>query len=662
MPRALPLLVVVASLAGGCSYQTREFVFDVAELETAQSSRIYDRNGVLITELRGEQNRTDVTDINVIPDVVLNAVVAIEDERFYEHSGVDVKAILRAARSNVSAGGISEGGSTITQQYVGNVFLDRADQSAYRKIDEIFMSRRFEQPFTKDFILLQYLNWVYFGNGAYGVEAAARQYFGPPTCERATSATDPDDRDCLKVSELEVEQAALLAGLIQRPSAFDPYVNEDGARERRDLVLERMLANEFVTQEQFDVAIETELALVDDVPILEEEYEAAYFVEDVKQWFLGNPEFGETRDDRARLLFEGGLDIHTTIDLELQADAEAAVEAILPDNGSNPDAAAVVMGVTDEDDGHILAMVGGRDFFGGDEDAKFNLASGKGRQAGSSMKPIGLATALQFGFSVLETYDAPNVIEIVRPNVCGPTWRVRGGAGGAEVTLIRATRSSINVVYAQLMLDIGPQRFVEVAEDLGIGEGRIAPVCAAILGTEDVNMVEMATVYSTFARSGVRIDPVMVTRINNQDGTALYEDQKDTLAALDRSVADQLSWVLSGVITGGTGTNADFGRPAAGKTGTAQVYKHSAGVDSMDLPKHERDHAWFVGYAPADRPRIAFAVVVEHGGHGGASSAPIARRVLEVFFGNASSDGRAGGEEQDAPTVEGPGVRTPPAG
>jgi penicillin-binding protein 1A len=600
MRRALPLLVVVASLAGGCSYQTREFVFDVAELETAQSSRIYDRNGVLITELRGEQNRTDVTDINVIPDVVLNAVVAIEDERFYEHSGVDIKAILRAARSNVSAGGISEGGSTITQQYVGNVFLDRADQSAYRKIEEIFMSRRFEQQFTKDFILLQYLNWVYFGNGAYGVEAAARQYFGPPTCERATSATDPDDRDCLKVSELEVEQAALLAGLIQRPSAFDPYVNEDGARERRDLVLERMLANEFITRDQYDLAIGTTLVLVEDIPILEEQYEAAYFVEDVKQWFLGNPEFGETRDDRARLLFEGGLDIHTTIDLELQADAEAAVEAILPDNGSNPDAAAVVMGVTDEDDGHILAMVGGRDFFGGDEDAKFNLASGKGRQAGSSMKPIGLAAALQFGFSVLETYHAPNVIEIVRPNVCGPTWRVRGGAGGAEVTLIRATRSSINVVYAQLMLDIGPQRFVEVAEDLGIGEGRIAPVCAAILGTEDVNMVEMATVYSTFARSGVRIDPVMVTRINNQDGTALYEDQKDTLAALDRSVADQLSWVLSGVISGGTGTNADFGRPAAGKTGTAQNF---ADATFMGYTPQRATAVW-VGFPEAQIPMV----------------------------------------------------------
>jgi penicillin-binding protein 1A len=600
MRRALPLLVVVASLAAACSYETREFTFNIEELETAQSSRVFDRNGVLITELRGEQNRTDVTDLNLIPEIVRNAVVAIEDERFYEHAGVDLKAVLRAARSNVSEGGVSEGGSTITQQYVGNVFLDRSEQSVKRKIEEIFMARRFEQQFTKEFILLQYLNWVYFGNGAYGIEAASREYFGPPDCARATTVEDPDDRDCLKVSELTVEQAALLAGLIQRPSAFDPYRNESGARERRNLVLDRMLANEFITVEEHDAAIETGLVLVPDVPILEEQYEAAYFVEDVKQWFLDNPEFGETRDDRAELLFEGGLDIHTTIDLELQADAEAAVEAILPDNGANPDAAAVVMGVTAEDDGHILAMVGGRDFFGSEEDSKFNLASDKGRQAGSSMKPIGLATALQIGFSVTETYKAPNFIEIERPNVCGPTWRVRGGAGDSEVTLVRATRSSLNSVFAQLMVDIGPAQFVSMAEDLGIGKDRIAPVCAAILGTEDVNMVEMATVYATFARRGVRVDPVMVTRINNQDGTTLYQDRKDTVAVLDRSVADQLSWVLSGVISGGTGTNADFGRPAAGKTGTAQNF---ADATFMGYTPQRATAVW-VGFPEAQIPMV----------------------------------------------------------
>ena len=191
-------VMAVSVLAAGCSYELRDVTFDVDKLTTAQSSRVYDRNGVLLTELRGEQRRTDVTDIALVPEVVRNAVVAIEDERFYEHDGVDLKAILRAARSNVSAGGISQGGSTITQQYVGNVFLDRDEETLTRKIEEFFMARRFEQFFTKDFILLRYLNWVYFGNGAYGIEAAARQYFGAPACELVTTAAERGTEACLK--------------------------------------------------------------------------------------------------------------------------------------------------------------------------------------------------------------------------------------------------------------------------------------------------------------------------------------------------------------------------------------------------------------------------------------------------------------------------------
>jgi len=339
---AIPVLAL-AVLAAGCSVEQSDIRFDVDRLATAQSSRIYDRNGVLITELRGEQRRTDVTDIALIPEVVRNAVVAIEDERFYEHDGVDLKAILRAARSNVTAGGISQGGSTITQQYVGNVFLDRSEQTVTRKIEEFFMARRFEQFFTKDFILLRYLNWVYFGNGAYGIEAAARQYFGAPACELTASAPERAAGACLKVAELALEQAALLAGLIQRPSAFDPYRNPQDARRRRNLVLERMLSNGYITPDEHDRAVDEPIVLIEDVPLLEERYPAAHFVEDVKQWFLDNPAFGPTREYRTQLLFEGGLDIHTTIDLDLQAKAEAAVEAILPDNGTNPDAAATVL-------------------------------------------------------------------------------------------------------------------------------------------------------------------------------------------------------------------------------------------------------------------------------------------------------------------------------
>ena len=581
-----------ASFAAACSYETQDFAdlfgedFSVDQLDTAQSSRIFDRNGTTITDLRGEQNRTDIL-FEQIPETVYNAVIAIEDERFWDHSGVDFKAILRAARSNVNAGGISQGGSTITQQYVGNVFLERADQTAGRKVEEIFMARRFEQNFSKEFILGRYLNWVYFGNGAYGVEAAAREYFGPPDCARQQSLDQADDRECLKVTELTLVEAATIAGLIQAPGRFNPYDNYEAARDRRDLVLLRMLANEYITEEEYDAALLEPIELVEDIPLLEERYPAAHFVDQVKQWFLDNEQFGATREDRARLLFEGGLTIHTTIDLDLQARAEAAVAEVLPDIAAdgrkNPDAAVVTLGTTSADDGHVLAMVGGRDFFGETSYAKVNLAAGPGRQAGSSMKPIALAQWLQSGSPVLSVWDAPTRLDIENPQVCGGRWSVRGGSGGSA-SLVRATRSSLNTVFAQLMVAIKPEKFIEMAELLGIGEDRIKPVCAAVLGSENVNMLEMATVYSTFSRSGTKIDPVLVTQVVNPDGTLLYEYSPSPEPVLTQSVAHQLTWVLEGVVSGGTGTRAQLadGRTAAGKTGTTQ--------NNVD--------ATFVGYTP----------------------------------------------------------------
>jgi penicillin-binding protein 1A len=347
-----------------------------------------------------------------------------------------------------------------------------------------------------------------------------------------------------------------------------------------------MLANEHITQDEYDQAILEPIELVEDIPILEQQYEAAYFVEEVKQWFLDNEDFAATRDDRARLLFEGGLDIYTTIDLEQQRRAEAIVEEQLPQtraNGDpNPDASVVVLGTTPEDDGHVLVMVGGRGFWSGGEDAKFNLATG-GRQAGSSMKPIALAAALQMGIPITAVYPAPSVKVFEERAICGTRWRVKGGSGGLS-TLAEATKKSRNTVFAQLMIDITPEKFVEMAEALGIGEDRIQPVCAAVLGSENVNMLEMATAYSTFARSGSRVDPTFVTRVANQDGTLLYQHTAEPVNVLNRSIADQLTWALTRVVgPGGTGWRAPLdGRPAAGKTGTAQ----------------ENGDATFIGFTP----------------------------------------------------------------
>ena len=628
--RLLAALATIAVVTAGCSLETKDFDtlfgsdFSVGDLETAQSSVIVDRNGKVITSLRGEQNRTDVP-IAEIPEVVQNAVIAIEDERFWDHNGIDLKAILRAARSNVSAGGISQGGSTITQQYVGNVFLDRSDNTGSRKIEELFMALRFEQRYTKEFILERYLNWIYFGNGAYGIEAAARQYFGAPNC--ALQGVEGDD--CLKVTELSLVEAATLAGFIQAPSRYNPYQNPNEARDRRDLVLLRMYTNDYITLEEYEFARLEPIELVDEVPVLEEQYPVAHFVDDVKQWFLDNEQFGETREDRARLLFEGGLTIHATIDLDLQARTEAAVERALPrfrdDGGENPDAAAVVMGTTSSDNGHVLAMFGGRDFFGDRDDAKFNLASGSGRQAGSSMKPIGLAAAVQGGIPVTSVWDAPSEIEIDNFPVCGEPWEVEGGAGDESITLIQATRNSVNTVYAQLIERIRPPSFVQMAEALGVGIGRIAPVCAAVLGTENVNMVEMATVFSTFKRSGLRVDPIIVTHITNPDGTLLYEASPKPAPVLSASVANQISWVLTGTIINGTGTRArlDDGRTAAGKTGTSQNNADATFVGYTA----QRTAAVWVGYSVGQVP-MSF----EFGGRpvaGGTFPALIWKEIME---------------------------------
>ncbi len=575
MQRKLPVLILlaVALVASGCSmisYQTRDLI-PPEEPEVAETSRILDRNGAEITELKAEQNRIPVP-LDQIAEVMQDAVVAVEDERFWLHKGVDLRGILRASVRNAAAGGISEGASTITQQYVGNVFLDRSETTANRKIEEAMLARQFEQRFTKEYILEKYLNWVYFGEGAYGVEAAAQRFFGEGT----------------KASDLTIDQAALLAGLIQLPGTLNPYDNPEGAKERRNVVLERMYSNEYISDTELETALVAPLTLVPEVTPESEEYIAGHFIEEVKSWFLSGPpecaRIPETYEDRLNLLFAGGITITTTLDPVLQRDAEIAVDTQLPilnGRGANPDAAAVTMNPAT---GEVLAMVGGRDFWGDDDDAKVNLATGKGRQAGSSMKPIGLAAALQKGIPVTRNFPAPSNITI---NTGSGPWKVKGGRGGRNITLVEATRSSTNTVFAQLITDadaISTTEFVDMAGRLGI-KSPVAAVPAAILGTEDVTMLDMATAYGTFANEGLRHDPVFVSKIIDRNGTIICEplvSAPPPVKVLDPPVARQISWVMEGVISGGTGKEAQIGRPAAGKTGTAQNF----------------GDATFVGYTP----------------------------------------------------------------
>jgi penicillin-binding protein 1A len=559
-PRALPRSAAVGLAAAlglaACSYQSRS-VLPVVPVEV-ESSTVYAADGTLLYTFHAEENRK-VVPLEDIPVHVRDAVIAIEDERYYRHNGVDVRAVLRALRANTQAGSVEEGGSTITQQYVKKVLLQDDSQTLSRKIEEASMALQLERRYSKDRILELYLNAIYFGNGAYGIEAAARQYFGKP------------------VTDLTLAEGALLAGLIQRPGATDPYDAPAEALARRNLVLERMRSNRFATDAAVDAALAEPVALGSPTTPAAERYAAAYFVEEVKQWVLDDERFGATAQDRRDLLFGGGLRIQTTVDLAQQAAAEAAVGAILPDP-AGPSASLVSI---EPATGFVRAMVGGRDFFGPGENAKLNLATQGPRQAGSSFKPMVLAAALAQGIDPQTQISAPACIDI--PLEDGQIWHPcnYGGGGAGTVSIVEGTVRSYNTLYAQLILRVGPAEAMAAARSFGI-RSPLRDNPAAVLGTNEVTATDMASAYATFANRGIHVPPVLVTRITRADGTVLFQHHHTQQKVLDADVADTLTSILEQVIARGTGTKARLDRPAAGKTGTAQEWRD----------------AWFAGYTP----------------------------------------------------------------
>ena len=562
------------------------------KFELAESSRIYDANGSLITTLHETENRT-VVPLRSMPKHLQRAVVAIEDERFYDHDGIDLKAILRAFVTNAASGEIREGGSTITQQYVKNVIIapgEIAEKTLRRKIVEAALSRQLEKRLTKKEILERYLNTVYFGKGAYGVQAASLTYFGKP------------------VSKLELHESATLAGIIRSPETYNPYVNPKVSKQRRNTVLGKMEELGWAPPDKVAKAQKAPLGLQEEQ--VSGEYPAPYFVDYVKRLIAYDPRFeavGDTVTDRSQRLLQGGLRIYTTVDLDMQAEAEAAVREHLI--GENDPSAALVS--LEPETGHVKAMVGGDDFFASrkeDPQAKLNLAilaepdlgcrrhpktgdcveiepaPGTGRQAGSSFKPFALAAAIDQGVSLSETYKAQACMEFAGANNGGP-WKVcnyESSDFGSELSLLEATVFSVNVVYAQLILEIGPEAVVETADEMGINTPLTATNSLA-LGSSAVNALGMASAYGTLATNGLHHPPVAITRIvDGTTGKTIYEDESDAERVLDEGVAYLTTTALEAVIDRGTGTRAQIARDAAGKTGTAQEYRD----------------AWFVGYTP----------------------------------------------------------------
>jgi penicillin-binding protein 1A len=519
-------------------------------------SQIRASDGSLLATLF-EENRVQVSSAE-IPKVVKDAVVAVEDARFWEHSGVDAKAIARAAIANWAHGSTVQGGSTITQQLAKLMYFPKAERTLKRKLAEARVAMRLEQTHSKEEILTMYLNRAYFGSGAYGIGAAAETYFRS------------------KPSKLTLPQAALLAGVIHAPGTLNPFDDPKASLQRRTYVLQRMRQERMISVADETAASKQPIGLTKRQPP-PGTLRYPYFVEFVKQQVLADPAFGATAEERAHALFNGGLQITTTIDRRMQDAAEDAVASTLPYPG-DPEAALVAI---DPRTGAVRAMVGGRNF----DKAQFNLAYQGRRQAGSAFKPFVLAAALEQGIRPDKRYgSSPTTLRYGPGNAL--TWKVNNydGVGHGFITLRQGMINSVNGVYARLVLDVGPSSVVDVAHRLGIASTLDAIPSIALGGLRvGVSPFEMASAYSSFANMGVHMPGHGVAKAIGPDGKAVFDETKlKGTQAVDAGVAYTINDVLQDVVQRGTGRRAQIGRPLAGKTGTTEEY-------------HD---AWWVGYTP----------------------------------------------------------------
>ena len=566
-------LFVFALAASACDLPSLREARETAQA-LPETSFIYSEDGTLITSLHAGENRVVVRS-RKIPDVVRNAVIAIEDQRFYDHSGVDMRALLRAAYIDATTGEVVEGGSTITQQLVKKLYVGD-EQTVARKIREAYLAWKLEQNLSKDRILTRYLNTVYFGNGAYGIQAASETYFG------------------IEPLELSLSQAATLAGLIAAPVDYDPVRHPGRSERRRNRVLTLMLGLQMIDQTEFEKASGSTIHL-DLTPEDETHYVAPWFVDYVKEWFLSNPRFGETPQDRYDLLFEGGLKIVTTVDLRLQRAAERAVGSVLTEPGDPYGALTAI----DPRTGYVRAMVGGRDYWNEDDDfARINLATGgvTGRQAGSAFKPFALVAALEHGIPRTQPLNGSTAHILLQDGTYWDPHNAEGGGYGT-ISLESATVNSVNVAYANLLSVIGDgdpyagaSALVEAAVRMGIRccprttepNSPLAAVPAAVLGVNEVSTLEMASAYGTLADLGRHVQPTPVISVTTSDGDVIYQAPSRAEQAVEPAIAAEAIDILKGVVQSGTGVGANIGRPQFGKTGTAQ----------------NASDAWFVGAIP----------------------------------------------------------------
>lgn len=544
------ILVFLIVAGAGCGFigATMSDLPDVANVKPAASSQIYDVHGNLITTVHATENRLPVK-LSQVPKDLQNAFIATEDNRFYSHHGVDPIGIMRAIWVNIAHDGVAEGGSTITQQLARNAFLTQ-DRTLKRKIMEAMLAIRIEQYYTKQEILEMYMNQIYFGQGAYGVQAAAHVYFGK------------------NVQDLDLAQSAMLAGLPQSPNYYSPLTNYKAGKARQAVVLGQMVKYDYINQATADKAKDEDLGLREKSEAAHSDNNASYFIDYVIS------EIAEKYGDDA--IYKDGLKIYTTIDMKAQ---DAAVKAMrdLPnfytdDKGlTQPQGALVAI---NPHNGYIVAMVGGR----GDD--SFNRAVLAERQPGSAFKPFVYLAAIQDGMTPGTVMDDKKI------DFNGWSPKNYEGTYSGQMTLRYALQHSVNTIAVQLADKVGMRKVLDLATSMGIttlDKSKDNNLAAALGGlTAGVKPIDMATAYGTLANGGVKVKPIAITKIVDRNGQVVEENTTEEERVVDPKYAYVVTNMLESVVSGGTGGGAAIGRPAAGKTGTTD----------------ESKDAWFVGYTP----------------------------------------------------------------
>ncbi|HWA54063.1 MAG TPA: transglycosylase domain-containing protein [Solirubrobacterales bacterium] len=566
----LAVLAVVSMVFGMMAAVSQDLpaIYNFAQYKASKNSEVYDSSGEPIGTLTSDQNKILLTSGQISPNVK-NAVVSIEDARFYEHNGVDFQGIARALVKDVLSQSAQQGASTITEQFVKNALEAEGSRTVLEKFREAALAYRLERHWTKDKILTEYLNTIYFGEGAYGIEAAARTYFGSahPGCG---TPSEP----CASV--LEPWEAATLAGIIASPSAFDPKVYPENTLGRRNLVLEKMYEQGYITEEQYDEGRRQALPSPDDISPPKLESKAPYFTAWLRQQLVER--YGASKT------FFGGLKVKSTLDLRLQEAAEEAVNSYL---GYSPATASVV--VLDNKNAGVKAMVGGPNF----ETKPFNLATQGHRQPGSSIKPFTLITALEEGISPYTTFEsAPQYIHYGKHDQ--EVFEVNNDEDSylGSCDIVCATTYSDNSIYAQLGLEALKGKTIQDRTHSIAGTihkaGYSDPIStnpSMVLGGLEIGVtpVGWTYAYSTIGNNGDRVSgtlaprpgdsPVAYTQVTDKDGHTIKDGDNDSIhtQVIPEGVAEEAKSILETVVSSGTGTNAQIGHSGQwGKTGTTE--------------------------------------------------------------------------------------------